>query len=77
MDDDCNTARALGVVFESVREMNRALDAWATLLATTRAELATIGSVLGIMNEIPTNSSKTRKQRGLTQTQLTQKRLSN
>ena len=27
MDDDCNTPRALGVIFEGVREMNRELDA--------------------------------------------------
>ena len=30
MDDDCNTARALGVVFETIREMNRVLDAGET-----------------------------------------------
>lgn len=72
MDDDCNTARALGVVFETVRELNRALDAGQTAtLAFTRSDLATIGSVLGIMNESPALFLEKRKQRGLEQTQLT------
>jgi cysteinyl-tRNA synthetase len=72
MDDDCNTARALGVVFETIRELNRALDAGQTAaLAVTRSDLATIGSVLGIMNESPALFLEKRKQRGLEQTQLT------
>lgn len=72
MDDDCNTARALGVVFESVRDMNRALDAGELAgLDAVRHELATIGSVLGIMNEVPALFLENRKQQGLAQTQLT------
>lgn len=72
MDDDCNTARALGVVFESVRELNRALDAGRTAsVQETRQALATIGSVLGIMNEVPEVFLQERKHRGLAQTQLT------
>ena len=72
MDDDCNTARALGVIFESVRDLNRALDAGQTAgLAAIRQELATIGTVLGIMTEDPSLFLQERKQRGLAQTQLT------
>jgi cysteinyl-tRNA synthetase len=72
MDDDCNTARALGVIFEAIRDLNRALDAGQTVgLAVTRQELATIGSVLGIMNEPPELFLQERKRRGLEQRQLT------
>ncbi|MGH7964089.1 MAG: cysteine--tRNA ligase [Candidatus Binatia bacterium] len=72
MDDDCNTARALGVIFETVREMNRALDAGEiTSLEQPRQGLAVIGSVLGIMSEEPATFLEKQRQRGLTQTQLT------
>jgi cysteinyl-tRNA synthetase len=72
MDDDCNTARAFGVVFEAIRDLNRALDGGQTVeLAATREDLAVIGSVLGVMNETPTQFLEQRKQRGLAQAQLT------
>lgn len=76
MDDDCNTARALGVVFESIRELNRSLDAGQTAdLAATRAGLTAIASVLGIMNEVPTQFLEAQKQRGLTQSELTPEKI--
>ena len=76
MDDDCNTARALGVAFETIRDMNRSLDAGQTSdLAATRAELAAIASVLGIMNEIPAQFLEEQKQRGLAQSQLTPEKI--
>jgi len=72
MDDDCNTARALGVVFESIREVNRALDAGEIAgLEVEQQELAAVSSVLGIMQEAPQLFLEHRKQRGLAQTQLT------
>lgn len=72
MDDDCNTARALGVVFETIRELNRLLDAGESgPLDGTRQDLAAIGSVLGIMNETPVQFLEQRKQRVLAQAQLT------
>jgi cysteinyl-tRNA synthetase len=72
MDDDCNTARALGVIFETVRELNRALDAGeTTALAAARSALNAIGGVLGIMNEEPTQFLEQRKQRGLQRSALT------
>ncbi len=72
MDDDCNTARALGIVFETIRELNRMLDARQTTdLVASRRDLAAIGAVLGIMNERPDLFLEARKQRGLEQTQLT------
>jgi len=76
MDDDCNTARALGMVFETVRDLNRSLDAGQTTdLAVTRADLAAIASVLGIMNEVPTQFLEEQKRRGLAQSQLTPERI--
>ena len=76
MDDDCNTARALGIVFETIREMNRSLDAGQTTeLAATRAELVAIASVLGIMNEVPAQFLEAQKQGGLAQSQLTPERI--
>jgi cysteinyl-tRNA synthetase len=72
MDDDCNTARALGIVFETIRDLNRMLDAGQTAeLALTRSDLATIGAVLGVMNELPARFLQKRMQRGLEQTRLT------
>jgi len=76
MDDDCNTARVLGVVFETIRDLNRLLDAKQTTdLAATRADLATIASVLGIMNEVPAQFLEKQKQRGLAQSQLTPEKI--
>ena len=44
MDDDCNTPRALGVIFDVVREINRSLDAGQiTEAAIFRSEIARIG----------------------------------
>jgi cysteinyl-tRNA synthetase len=72
MDDDCNTARALGVVFDGIRELNRALDAGQTAeIPAVRQGLAIIGSVLGVMNESPEQFLEAQKRRGLAQTQLT------
>ncbi len=72
MDDDCNTARALGVIFETIRDLNRLLDAGQTTdLAAPRCDLTTIGAVLGIMSEPPELFLQERAQRGLEQTHLT------
>ncbi len=64
MNDDFNTARGIGVLFEAVREMNRMLDMAAKTgkairdadkhrLAVIRADLKNAGSVLGIFNLEP------------------------
>jgi cysteinyl-tRNA synthetase len=72
MDDDVNTARAIGVVFETIREMNRMLDAGTTTdLQVTRQDLGVISSVLGVMTEPPERFLEKRKQQGLAHTQLT------
>jgi cysteinyl-tRNA synthetase len=61
MDDDFNTARGIGVLFDAVRTINRLLDqnkesALPDIKATIgsyRADLLKIGSILGILTESP------------------------
>ena len=54
MDDDLNTARAIGVVFETVRAINRWLDeAQPAAVAPLRRALAEIAAVLGIGGQPP------------------------
>jgi hypothetical protein len=44
MDDDLNAAKAMGLVFDRIRDLNRALDAGdRTEAAAVRAELARVG----------------------------------
>ena len=72
MDDDCNTARAVGIIFETIRDLNRLLDAGQTTdLVAPRGDLATIGAVLGIMNELPDLFLRERTQQGLAQMHFT------
>lgn len=61
MDDDLNTAGAIGLIFEKIREVNRILDASVGLNASSgkesldfeRRNLLKAGSVLGILNHSP------------------------
>ncbi|NVL90628.1 MAG: cysteine--tRNA ligase [Desulfobacterales bacterium] len=61
MDDDFNTARGIGLVFETVRQLNRLMDDIGerpgqqdqARLVSTRADLMRIGDVLGILTEAP------------------------
>jgi cysteinyl-tRNA synthetase len=61
MDDDLNTAGALGLIFEKVKDMNRALDALgdnpdpehSARLQDDRRHLLEAGQVLGLLNEKP------------------------
>ncbi len=53
MDDDLNAAKALGLVFDRVRDLNRALDAGHADATTIRGELARVGPALGIMTSDP------------------------
>jgi cysteinyl-tRNA synthetase len=54
MDDDLNTARGVGVIFETVRAINRLLDdQQAAATAPLRNALAVIAGVLGIGGEEP------------------------
>jgi cysteinyl-tRNA synthetase len=73
MDDDLNTARALGHVFEYVRELNRTLDEHEADAGASgagagvgrmRAELTAVGNLLGIMQADPVRFLEEARQRG-------------
>jgi cysteinyl-tRNA synthetase len=54
MDDDLNAARAMGLVFDRIRDLNRALDAGERVAAgAIRDELARAGVALGLMTSDP------------------------
>src|SRR2546426_712926 len=54
MDDDLNAARALGLIFDRMRELNRVLDAGNTADAAAIAEeLRRVGASLGLMTQKP------------------------
>jgi cysteinyl-tRNA synthetase len=54
MDDDLNAAKATGLVFDRIRDLNRALDAGALVEATSiRRELARAGTALGLLVSEP------------------------
>jgi cysteinyl-tRNA synthetase len=72
MDDDCNTPRALGVIFDGVRELNRELDAGhLETVAETRRDLAKIGNVLGFLGESPEQFLQQQQQSGLAEASRT------
>jgi len=66
MDDDLNTAGAVGVVFEKIREVNKVLDEVdgssqkdvAQRLRNEREELYLAGRVLGLLYELPSEFFK-------------------
>ncbi|NWF75854.1 MAG: cysteine--tRNA ligase [Nitrospirae bacterium] len=59
MDDDFNTAFAIGCIFELIRELNRFLDSRPSgretkkLLKETKAQLSEAGKILNIFNKTP------------------------
>ena len=61
MDDDFNTAQALGFIFDAIRQANRLMDEGISpedtrtkqILCELRSDLSKIGRVLGIGMEIP------------------------
>jgi len=69
MDDDFNTARGVGLVFETVRQLNRLMDDIGgklgqedqARLVSTRGDLMHIGGVLGILAETPSQFFEQRK----------------
>ena len=72
MDDDCNTPRALGMIFDGVRHMNRELDAGQIMeAAILRSEIAKMGGVLGLLQESPAQFLEHQKQTGLAEASLT------
>jgi len=66
MDDDFNTPRALALMFEEVRLLNRLLDNDETKgLISRRADLLRVGEVLGFLQEGPAAFREKKKERWL------------
>jgi cysteinyl-tRNA synthetase len=69
MDDDLNTAQALGYLFETVRLLNRLLEApsddpgYLTILAEMHEELVALGAVLNLMQADPHTMLTTLRQK--------------
>jgi cysteinyl-tRNA synthetase len=71
MDDDLNAARALGIVFDALRELNRRLDAGDVAGATAmRLDLARAGAALGILGQDPARFLAALRERGRTRAGL-------
>jgi cysteinyl-tRNA synthetase len=72
MDDDLNAAKALGLIFERVRELNRALDAGdGPVIAAARSEIGRVGQALGLMNRAPAMVLETWRNQGQARSGLT------
>ena len=76
MDDDLNAAKAIGLVFDRVRDLNRALDAGNRPdAAATRAELGRVGAAVGVMTSEPETlladlRARGRERAGLTEAEI-------
>jgi cysteinyl-tRNA synthetase len=76
MDDDLNAAKAVGLVFDRVRDLNRALDAGnRSDAAAMRAELARVGASVGVMTSEPETlladlRARGRERAGLTEAEI-------
>lgn len=73
MDDDFNTARGIGILFDLVRTVNRELDESEgnlsaekiAVVLSARQDLSRMGSILGILNSSPRSYFEHKKERGL------------
>jgi cysteinyl-tRNA synthetase len=66
MDDDFNTPRALALIFDEVRSLNRLLDEGATEGVSSRTQaLKQVCEVLGLLPEAPEEFFRKKKQRWL------------
>ena len=79
MDDDFNTALGIGVLFETVRELNRKMDGYTekeplpeegAFLSRTRHELLKMGQVLGILRQTPESYFEHQKNQQLDKNQI-------
>jgi cysteinyl-tRNA synthetase len=65
MDDDLNAAKAVGLLFDRAKDLNRAMDAGAhPEAATIRQEFARVGPALGLFLEPPREYLETRRRLG-------------
>jgi len=66
MDDDLNSAQAVAVLFDLVRELNRLLDAGdLAVAADVRRELASVAAVLGVGQSDPEEFLAAERKRAL------------
>ncbi len=73
MDDDLNAARAMGLVFDRIRDLNRALDAGDRGEAgVIRGELTRAGVALGLLTSQPAALLAALRERGLTRAGLSE-----
>jgi cysteinyl-tRNA synthetase len=71
MDDDLNAAKAVGLLFDRSRELNRALDAGdRTTAGAVRAELVRVGLAVGLLAEPPAAYLDARRRLGQARTGL-------
>ena len=76
MDDDLNAARALGLVFDRLRELNRGCDAGdRSTAAAARDDLSRAGAVLGLFAQAPAafldaSRARGRQRAGLTTAEI-------
>jgi cysteinyl-tRNA synthetase len=71
MDDDFNTPRALALVFDEVRALNRLMDEGKAAELTSRvAALKKIGGAMGLLQEEPARFLARKKQRWLAAQQI-------
>ena len=70
MDDDFNSAQAIGYVFDSIRQLNRLLDQSKNLsvdqiteIASMQTDMQKIGDVFGLFNQTPAEYSQDQKKR--------------
>ena len=63
MDDDLNAAKAIGLLFDRVRDLNRALDAGDTAIAAEiRKQLTHVGHAVGLLEDRPADYLAARRQ---------------
>ena len=73
MDDDLNAAKAIGLAFDRVRDLNRALDAGnRSDAAAIRTELGRVGAAVGVMTSEPATLLADLRTRGLMHAGLTE-----
>lgn len=73
MNDDFNTARGIGIIFNTVHEINRLLDRYKNrfptdiraVLRSSYADLLKIGKVMGFLTETPESYFEEKRQRTL------------
>ncbi|NYT74921.1 cysteine--tRNA ligase [Halomonas sp. QX-2] len=65
MDDDFNTPEALAVMFELAREVNRAKQEQPNKAAKLGGELKQLGSILGLLQQVPQMFLKGTQQQGM------------